>query len=599
MCALYTKTILDEIRERVPIVAFIGERVELKKVGRNFRGRCPFHNEKTPSFHVSDDRSMYHCFGCGEGGDLFAFVMKFEGIPFPDAVKMLADRAGVKLPTHADPAELAREDEATRKRRMYLRVNEIARDYFCKLLNDEKIGEKARTYLQERGIKREFFTQLLLGYADNSWEMLGQYLREKGAPLELAAELGLLKKRESGGYYDFFRDRLIFPIISPRGEVMGFSGRDLSGAENAAKYVNSPDSALYHKSSSLFGLDRAQAAIRKQDAVLLVEGNLDLTALHQAGIEHVVAPLGTALTAGHVRLLSRYTRNMTVLFDGDEAGLRAALRSLEIFSAEGISARIVPLPSGEDPDSLVRKEGAQPFRKRIEVAPALFDFFVEQTLLTTGSDSAGKAKALSSAVGELRCMQDDAQRSVATAHLARRLGIDQASIAAMLHAGKGMRREGAAASNAVARTTERGESAGVLSVERLLMELLIKRPEFAAHVLSEFSPDRFEDEWCRSVALLMQAKISSGGEGALGNLTEGLVDEEFMAELRSIALGPDRCGDDEAEQFVNDCLSKLKGRPLKQRLSEINDDIRHAEMSGDEARLFALLDEKKNLVRQI
>nr|HPM42139.1 DNA primase [bacterium] len=299
---MFSKQLLADIKDRTSIVGYIGERVPLKRAGRNYKGCCPFHNEKTPSFNVSDEKGIFHCFGCGEGGDVIQFVMKFDGLSFAEAVRHLAGRAGVEIPAALDPREAEKEEESSRKKRYMLRINEIARDWFMGRLVDAKAGAAARKYLQDRGISEEIWKQHFLGYADNSWDALLHHLEEKRAPRDLAEELGLLKRREGGGCYDFFRDRIIFPIVSARGEVLGFSGRALR-ADEGAKYINSPDSLIYHKSNCVYGMNRAQGPIRAADNAVLVEGNVDLISLHQAGVENVVAPLGTALTAGHVRLL--------------------------------------------------------------------------------------------------------------------------------------------------------------------------------------------------------------------------------------------------------------------------------------------------------
>lgn len=343
---MFNQEILGDIRDRIPIVSFIGERIPLKKAGRNYKGLCPFHQEKTPSFMASDEKQIFHCFGCGEGGDIFKFLMKFEGLSFAEAVRQLADRAGVMLPKDAfakDPDE-----EMARKKKWCLRVNQVAAEYFFNALKGPS-GGVARNYLKSRGILDETWTQLFLGYAEKGWDGLIRHLEEKKVPLELAEELGLLKRKsDSKGYYDFFRDRLMFPIISQRGEVIGFSGRALDANDKeAAKYLNSPDSLIYHKSNCVYGLNAAADAIRKTDQVILVEGNIDLVSLHQAGFKNVVAPLGTALTSGHIRLLSRYSKNVVVIFDGDEAGSKASTRALPLFIEAGLTPRAVAMPDGE------------------------------------------------------------------------------------------------------------------------------------------------------------------------------------------------------------------------------------------------------------
>jgi len=597
---MFTKSTLDEIRHRISIAGLVGERIPLKRSGRNFKASCPFHKEKTPSFMVSDDKGIYHCFGCGEGGDVFNFVMKFDGVGFSDAVRYLASKAGIEVEEERDPEARSREEEASRRRRLLMRVNELAREHFQATLADPKRGKGARDYLQSRGITEEIFKQHMLGLADDSWDSLVTRLGEKRAPVELAEELGLVRRRDSGGYYDFFRDRLIFPIMTPRGETIGFGGRALSGDDGTAKYINSPDSPVYHKSASVYGLDRSAHAIRSSDQSVLVEGYMDFIALHQAGIENVAAPLGTALTQGHVSVLARYTRNMVLIFDGDEAGQRAAVRALAVFIESGIMPRVVVLPSGEDPDSMVRKEGAEAFRSRIDRARSLFEYFVEITVEDTGLDSAGKGEALRRIVPLLRKVTDHVDASVLGQYLSRRLDVPEAVISRAV--GSGARSAGTSLA-VKAKEVGCGEYSGAeRSAERMLVEAVLRHPEIAGDVFGRISPADFGDEWCRTVAgILMDASARSDGLD-VGDVIEGLDDEELAAQMRAIALGDDEGQDGQDEDvavLVSDCTARILTRPARERIEVINDDIRRAEGEGDEARILALLAEKKDLMEKV
>ncbi|HPQ80321.1 MAG TPA: DNA primase [bacterium] len=581
---MFSKRLLADIKDRISIVGYIGERVPLKRAGRNYKGCCPFHNEKTPSFNVSDEKGIFHCFGCGEGGDVIAFAMKFDGLSFSEAVRHLAGRAGIEIPANLDPKEAAREEESSRKKRYMLRINEIARDWFASRLSDENVGAKARRYLQGRGISEEIWKQHFLGYADNSWEMLSAHLAAKGAPVSCAAELGLVKKRDGGGHYDFFRNRIMFPIISARGEVLGFSGRALDGDE-PAKYINSPDSLIYHKSNCVYGLNRAQGAIRTADCAVLVEGNIDLIALHQAGLENVVAPLGTALTAGHVRLIKRMTRNITVVFDGDEAGRRAAARALEVFLAEGVSPRVAPLPGGEDPDSLVKKEGAEAFRKRLAAAPPLFEYFVERTIESTGGDSAGRSAAMGAIVPMLRALTDPAERGIYVRHVARRIDVAESAVESAVKSGR-------MPASVVGKQAPQMQDKTPPSAERMLAELMISRPESADRIFDELSPDDFADPWCKTVANLVYRFRGENRGLKLADVMEGVEDAELSLQLRQIAMEGERIADEDVADLIADCTAAIRRRPSLARLEELNDEIRRAENEGDDARLMKLLEEK-------
>ena len=266
-----SKEILEEIRARSSIVSLIGERIPLKKSGRNFKGLCPFHQEKSPSFMVSDDKQIFHCFGCGAGGDIFTFVMKIDGLDFPEALKDLARRAGVTLPKESQSQSPDADAEWERRKQWSLKLNQLALEHFIKNLEDPQAGKKAGLYLEKRGIEKTTAKIHKLGAAKEGWDALTHAFAALKAPMKLAVELGLIREKENGGYYDFFRDRLMFPIFDSKGAVVGFSGRTLN-AEDAAKYINSSDSILYHKSKTLFGFFWAKEAIRKQDEVILVEG---------------------------------------------------------------------------------------------------------------------------------------------------------------------------------------------------------------------------------------------------------------------------------------------------------------------------------------
>lgn len=595
---MYNRSILNDIRDRVSISSFIGERVQLKRAGRNMKGLCPFHNEKTPSFNVSDEKGIFHCFGCGEGGDIFKFAMKFDGISFSEAVKFFAGRAGVELPRVEDPALKAAEDESARRKRLYLRVNEIARDYFISRLNESQTGAKAREYLQLRGISDEFSTQLFLGFAENSWEGMVGHLQEKKVPLELAAELGLVKQRDGGGYYDFFRNRLMFPIVSHKGEVLGFSGRSLGGGDEGAKYINSPDSALYHKSNCVYGLHIARQAIRDEDCVILVEGNIDAATLQQAGIKNAVAPLGTALTAGHLRLLKRYTRNHTIIFDGDAAGVRASMRALEVFIEEGLCPRTVALPPGEDPDSIVRKEGAAEFLKRVANAKSLFEHFVDLTIAENGADASGKVAGISKIVPMLKMVTDPAERGVYRRYAARRLDVDEQSLemSVAAHRSFAVRTDKPAEATKV---TAQKDGIVMSSAEKILVEILLSRPALAQNVFAEIDPEAFDDEWCRTAARLVKDIFARDGKLRLDDMVAEIEDAELASQILQMSLEAEKYEDDEVEELIKDCAARIKQRPLAGQLEKINEEIRSAESEKKDERLFELLAEKKELSKKI
>ncbi|HEY2106208.1 MAG TPA: DNA primase, partial [Candidatus Binataceae bacterium] len=378
-------TQIEEVRSRADIVEIIGTHVRLRKAGRNFVGLCPFHGEKTPSFTVNREKGFFHCFGCGVGGTVFNFLMKMDGATFPEAVRSLAGRYGITIAeeTRRDPRALAERDAM-------LRAAEVAGEFFAHVLWEERAGAIARDYLKKRGIDIETAKAFKLGFAPASAASLAAALTKRGL-LDAGLRIGVLK---GGGPQpaDMFYARLMFPIHDAAGRVIAFGGRVLD--DRLPKYINSPESPLYSKARNLYGLAQARAAIAKADRAIVVEGYIDAIALAQAGFKETVASLGTALTVDQLRLLGRYSRNVFACFDGDKAGHSASIRAFRTFLEGGIAlGRGVFLPDGFDPDTLVRKQGAESFRKLLNSAELLVDYFVHSEVATIGASLSDRARA--------------------------------------------------------------------------------------------------------------------------------------------------------------------------------------------------------------
>ena len=346
---------IEEVKARTDIVDVVGDYVRLKKRGSNFVGLCPFHTEKTPSFNVNPARDIYKCFGCGVGGDVFNFLSEVEGLSFPESVRVLADRAGITIPD-----EQVADGEASEVDSIYQGLRFAARIFFRNLTQTES-GGRARNYLENRGFTADSVKKFGLGYANDAWDGLLKEAEKARFSSEQLTGAGLVIPRKKGdGFYDRYRNRIIFPITSHVGKILGFGGRVLDSADEP-KYINSPETLVYNKSRVLYGLYQARNAIRKREEALLVEGYTDVIALHQAGIENAVATCGTALTQDQIRLLSRYSNHIVLLYDADSAGVRAAFRAIDLILESGIGASAVALPTGEDPDSFVTKHGADAF----------------------------------------------------------------------------------------------------------------------------------------------------------------------------------------------------------------------------------------------
>lgn len=407
-----------EVAERLSIVEVVSEYVQLRRSGSNFQGLCPFHSEKTPSFNVNPAREIFHCFGCGAGGNAFSFVMRMEGLSFPEAVKFLARKAGVEIEERQlTPAERKTLDE----KQQFQAINELAANYYRSVLKNGQDGESARQYLSRRAVSNEIAETYRLGFAPDRSDGLARHLRNNGADLDLAGRLGLLRKSDSG-WYDLFRKRLIFPIRDQKGSVIAFAGRVLDSS--LPKYINSPESPIYHKSSVLFGLDMALPAVRVKNSLIIVEGYFDHLALYRAGVCNVVATCGTALTATHAGQIKRHAEQVHLLFDGDSAGKKASIRSMEIFLEQSMSAYVITLPPGEDPDSFLSKHPLEAFTERQNKARPAFDFFVRSLLAETPPDSVdNKVRVIDEIIPRFKKISDPIEKDLYEKEICRLLGI--------------------------------------------------------------------------------------------------------------------------------------------------------------------------------
>ncbi len=394
---------IDEVRAASDIVSVVGQHVRLRQRGSNFVGLCPFHDEKTPSFNVSPSRGIFKCFGCGKGGNVFQFLMQVEALSFVEAVRKLAGRAGIELPRSDQDRQRAAEHES-----LYAALR-FAAKYFHSQLQTTPPGKEALRYLRDRGLLPETIKRFGLGYAPAGWDgLLTEGSRQHIAP-DVLERAGLAAPRKTGsGHYDRFRGRIMFPIVSQAGKVVGFGGRILNGDPDAPKYINSPETLVYSKSLALYGLFQGRVAIRKQDEAILVEGYTDVISLHQAGVEHVVATCGTALTPQQVRLVGRYAKQMVLLFDADEAGAKAAMRSVDLVLAGGLSAYAITLPEGFDPDSFVREKGGAAFQEYARTHRRDFVEFMMETARMSGAAGTpeGEAETMRNVIAALRRIPD-------------------------------------------------------------------------------------------------------------------------------------------------------------------------------------------------
>lgn len=517
---------IAEVRERAGIVEVISDYISLKKSGANFQGLCPFHGEKTPSFNVNPGRGIFHCFGCGVGGNALTFVMKMEGISFPEAVKLLAKRVGVEIEERQPtPAEIKRKSQ----KEVQLKIVAAAAGYYSRLLATSPEGAGARKYLAGRGVGEDIFTPYRLGCASEKWDGLANFLKESGVALEQAEKLGLVKRKSSGGYFDLFRNRLMFTIADLHGQPIGFGGRVLD--DSLPKYINSPESPLYQKSDVLFGIDLAKQHMREARSAVIVEGYFDHLALYRAGIRNVVATCGTALTKGHLQLLKRYAERVYLLFDGDSAGRKATLRAMELLLSEQMPCLVIELPPGDDPDSYLRTHSADEFLQRLKLSRPALDYYLRELVAAENTGTvAGKKSVADQFIPFLQKLTDPLERDLYLKELARLLAVDVRTF------GSGKR---SLSSSENSRAPRRSASAA-----DSLVALLFRYPdiagEFRCSGAEALLPPELREVAAKIIAAAVRgeniepADIISAETPALKSFAALLVDDSHLADIDAI-----------------------------------------------------------------
>jgi DNA primase len=557
---------IRSVRERANLVEVVSDVVTLRRRGRSAVGLCPFHAEKTPSFTVSEERGFFHCFGCGEHGDVFTFVMKTESLTFPEAVRRVAQRFGVSLPEPSGEAGPRREPLAA--------ANAVAAAFFRAQLAAPG-GARARAYLRERGLTDETIARFGLGWAPGPGEALARELRSRGVSLDDGVTAGLLLRRDGrDGVFDRFRDRVMFPITDASGKVIAFGGRILPGrpasADPPPKYLNSAESPVFRKGQTLYGLAAARDAIRRSERAVLVEGYLDVIMLAQAGIAEVVAPLGTALTVEQLRLLRRYTESIIACFDGDVAGRRAAARSFPVFLEAGLWGRGAFLPAGEDPDSFVRTQGRDAMEQRLAAAEPLVEAFVVE-LAGPSRDAVGRrAEAARDVARLLKRVRNPYEHDVLARLAAERLGVREEALRADAS-------EAATASGpAPLPQGDRSRDA-----EQQLVELMAADPEVASRVRAENIVAEFRHPtWRRTAETLLGADTDR-------TAAVQALPRELRDRVARLALGESE--DEDRGRAVADCIARIRAA---RALPRVLQEIRSAQERGD---MVALADLQREL----
>lgn len=606
---------IDEVRDRTNISEVIGRHVELKRAGTgSWMGLCPFHAEKSPSFHVNEQRQYFYCFGCGAKGDVFTFLQQIEQQSFVEVLRELAQQAGVELPEdRLSPAERQAQAEAESERSRMLRAMDLAVSFFEKQLTGPE-GAAARAYLLSRGLSQETAVRFRVGYAPSRFNALIEHLNEQHIPLTVAERIGLVGRNERGNY-DFFRDRVMLPVLDRQRRPVGFSSRLMDPDAKERKYVNSPDTPLFHKKEQLYGLHAALDGIRRSDTAVLVEGNFDVMSLHDVGITNAVAPMGTALTAEQVQILGRVARKVVVIFDGDAAGERASRRALPIFLQADVDGRVARMPGGVDPDDFVRKlakelgaeKAKEAFQRVIDTARPMVEQFIDMVAMEADATVPGKVAALEQAAEVLAQVRNPTARELYAGRLGASLGVDAGQVARALRAAVNQQRrrqdmrDDNVGTPMVAPKPEAPQAPRhVPPLELEVLALLINRPDLAATPIARRATALFVDADLRQyVSSLLESVtpdaqlrvdvpewLDAGPESVRKHVARAVTDG---ARYRTL---------ERADHALSEMIAKLELVHVESEVAMVASQLKEALAQGDEAKVHALTLRQFELVRQ-
>lgn len=557
----YSEDLVEEIRLKNDIVEVISSYVKLQKKGSSYFGLCPFHNEKSPSFSVSPSKQMYYCFGCGAGGNVFTFIMEYENYSFPEALKMLADRAGVALPEQEMDEEAKRQQNV---RSNILELNKMAAKYFYYQLRRES-GAVAMKYLKDRKLSDETIHKFGLGYSNKYSDDLYKYLKSKGISDELLAQSGLMNVDERRGMYDKFWNRVIFPIMDVNGRVIGFGGRVMG--DGKPKYLNSPETKVFDKSRNLYGLNIARTSRKKN--ILVCEGYMDVISLHQAGFQNAVASLGTALTSQHASLLRRYTEEVILTYDSDEAGIKAALRAIPLLKEAGVSAKVLSMAPYKDPDEFIKAEGAESFQQRIDQAQNSFLYEIDVLQRQYDmKDPQSKTAFYQETAKKLMTFESELERENYIEAVAARYGVGFDNLRKLVNkmALKGTSIQIPERPRAV--RTEKEE--GIRKSQKLLLTWLIEYPGLYQIVKKYITKEDFTTELYQTVAGLLFAQYDAGEKNPakiINHFTEPEEQSE-AASLFNTTLQVDNQA--EMEKAIKETMVKIVNHSLESQTANLD-----------------------------
>jgi DNA primase len=583
--SFFPESFIAQLKDAVNLSSIVSEVVSLKRAGRNLQGLCPFHPEKTPSFMVNEEKQIFHCFGCGLGGNVFTFLMQYHHLSFPEAVNELAQRLNIPLPMN----ESGRSGEGEQRLKEGLRALQTqAAEFYHHLLMKGKIGQKGRDYLKVRKMDSRIAEEFYLGYAPEGWDRLLSFFQNKKVSPALLEQTGLIIKKEKGGYYDRFRNRLLFPIFDDRKQVIGFGGRALGG--ETPKYLNSPESAVFNKGRLFFGFPQAAKEIRSLNQVIVVEGYFDLLALHQHGFKHTVATMGTALSSSQIRKLHGLAEDIILLFDGDTPGIQAAMRSVPLFQQEGVSPRVKVLPSDSDPDSFLFEYGAERFSAELHQAEPMMSFFFKQQMRSVGIRVEDQARMLDRLMPHLRALASEWERAHYVALISEKLKIPEGVI------WKSLKKSPLIEKNRE-RIQKSIQEEHISGLEWRVLEALLRLPQAVPLLLNGGGGDLFESADAKSIYLLIKEIYRQQGKVDISLLLDRLTDQTLKNKISAMAI--QTFIDQKDEQiFLSDLSKRVHLRELQQREKALYEEIRAKEKSGINEELRALLAQKKSLLQK-
>ena len=578
--------IIEDIKTRANIVEIVSEYVSLKKTGRNFVGLCPFHKEKSPSFTVNPEKQIFYCFGCGEGGNVVTFIMKTNEMTYPEAIRHLAARLGIVIPTRRVTTS---EKRSASEREKLNRINTMAAEHFSKNFASAR-GKVARDYMTKRGMDETIIKEFRVGHSPDEWRNLKDYYERNGVPLALVEKAGLIIGKDNGQYYDRFRGRLIFPIVDLNGNVIAFGGRVLG--EGEPKYLNSPESPVYSKGKTLYGLYQTKDDIRKRDFAIIVEGYFDLLSLWGSGIRNVIATLGTALTKNQIELVRRFTRNIVILFDPDEGGRSAVERSLQLFLEEKIHAKVVVLPDDNDPADFVMKYGREALEDSIVNATSMVDYYIERIIGGRGTLEEN-IDSIGGSISFIANIADPIERNLFIKRVSEKLGVDQGLL--KTEVARALKKSGRVSK---AKDPRRSDTTSVDVVELSLIYLMCEYPEKIPRVIDEKTIDYFVSSELRTLGQALIGSFEKDNGRGISDLVNEMDHGTVKEKLMKMMMEKQPFDEGVIDRVFEDTLKKIRVTWYKNRHKIIKRELARAQEMGDKDLSARLLMEKGKLLKE-